>query len=103
MKTSIVNGRPYYRSTETWSTSLVRVLQKKKVTVVRLDICQQHNLEILVNFYQYNIMCTNKFWRFFDDFEALFRDIGTIYVIQSIVHLFVVPLTIFQAAYGYRV
>ena len=26
------------------------------VTVVRLDICQQHNLEILVNCYQYNIL-----------------------------------------------
>ena len=28
MKTPVVNGRPYYRSTGTRSTSLVRVLQK---------------------------------------------------------------------------
>ena len=29
--------------------------QMLNVTVVRLDTCQQHNLEKLVNFYQYNI------------------------------------------------
>ena len=31
------------------------------VTVITLDICQQHNLEILMNFYQYNIFfCVRK-------------------------------------------
>ena len=32
-----------------------RGLTKVRITVVRLDVCQQHNLGILVNFYQYNI------------------------------------------------
>ena len=40
---------------------------------------------------------------FFGDFEALFREISTMYVIQTSAHLFLLPLTIFQAAYGYRV
>ena len=40
---------------------------------------------------------------FFDDFEALFIEIGTMNIIQSIAHLFLLPLTIFQAAYGYHV
>ena len=44
-----------------------------------------------------------SFEGFFGDFEALFREIGTMYVIQNIAHLFLLPLTIFQAAYGYRV
>ena len=39
----------------------------------------------------------------FGDFEALFREIGTMYLIQSIAHLFLLPLIIFQAAYGYHV
>ena len=34
-------------------------------------------------------MCTNKFWGFFGDFEALFKEISTMYVIQSIDHLFI--------------
>ena len=44
-----------------------------------------------------------SFKGFFGDLETLFRIIGTMYVIQSIAHLFLLPLTIFQAAYGYRV
>ena len=44
-----------------------------------------------------------SFEDFFGDFEALFRETGTLYVIQSIAYLFLLPLTIFQAAYRYRV
>ena len=41
MKTPVVNGRPYYRSTGTQSTSLVRVLQKL------IYQCQLHGYSLL--------------------------------------------------------
>ena len=44
-----------------------------------------------------------SFEGFLGDFEALFREIGTMYVIQSIAYLFLLPLAIFMAVYGYRV
>ena len=37
---------------------------------------------------QYNIiMCINKFRWFYGDFEALFREIGTKYIIQRIAYV----------------
>ena len=51
----------------------------------------------------YYLWVQKSFESFFGDFEALFREMGTMYVIRSIAQLFLLPLTIFQAAYGYRV
>ena len=62
------------------------------------------SLSLLENPLYVYILCVQiSFEVFFGDFEPLFREIGTIYVIQSIAHLFLLPLTIFEAAYGYRV
>ena len=57
-----------------------------------------------VPIYSNELLCVQiSFECFFGEFEALFREIGTMYVIQSIAHLFLLPLTIFQAAYVYRI
>ena len=72
------------------------------IGLVNYDKCRHSKtkIRILVTF----LLCVQiSFEGFFGDFEALFREIGTMYVIQSIAYLFLLPLTIFQAAYGYRV
>ena len=78
-----------------WNCKCLQIEDFKKFALL---LCR-HN-EIL----NVNILCVQiSFEVFFGDFGALFREIGTMYFIQSIAHLFLLPLTIFQAAYRYRI